>query len=71
MSKIQRVTIEFDDKILSIQGEEAEKWSAHITSLSVMAQNRAGNQNPFDYDPVKWETVDKDITTEIKKGLLV
>ena len=54
MSKILKVTIEFEDKILSLEGEEAVKWDKHNVSLALGASNRVGNQNPFDTDPVKW-----------------
>ena len=61
MSKILKVTIEYDDKIITLEGEEAEKWQQHGDSLSTMASIRAGNQNPFDTDPVKWKTEIKDL----------
>lgn len=44
---------------LVIEGDEAEKWLSHCNNLSVMAANRAGNQNPFDHDPVKMKWIDK------------
>lgn len=59
MSKIIKVTLEYDDKIQTLEGEEAEKWLSHGNSLCVMASNRAGNQNPFDTDPVKWTIINK------------
>ncbi len=56
MSKIQRVTIEFDDKVMTIEGNEAEKWEQHNIALASSASNRAGNQNPFDTDRINWQT---------------
>lgn len=59
MSKILKVTIEFTDRIATLEGEEAEKWQGHTNLLAVMASNRAGNQNPFDTDPVTWTITPK------------
>lgn len=52
MSKIKKVTIEFDDKIMMLEGEEAEKWSEHNSALASLAYTH--NMNLFDLDPVKW-----------------
>ena len=57
MSKIIKVTLEFDDKIMVIEGLEAEKWDKHCTAVGTLAYTHG--MNPFDDDPVKWQTTDK------------
>lgn len=57
MSKILKVTIEFDDKILVLEGDQAEKWKRYSDMLAVAASNRVGNQNPFETDPVRWTII--------------
>lgn len=59
MSTLLKITLEFDDRIQILEGVEAERWDKHVTSLSIMAHNRAGNQNPFDADPVQWTILRK------------
>lgn len=59
MSKLLKVTMEYDDHYSVIEGEEAEIWLANADSLCVMAANRAGNQNPFDHRPTKWVSYPK------------
>jgi hypothetical protein len=53
MSKLLKVTLEFDDKTMTIEGEEAEKWDKHITGLASLADIHG--MNPFDTDPVRWQ----------------
>ena len=53
MSTLLKITLEFDDRIQILEGVEAERWDKHVAFLSIMAHNRAGNQNPFDTDPVQ------------------
>ena len=52
MSRLIKVILEFDDRIMMIEGDEAFKWDAHNLSLSVLAH--AHGINPFDTDPIKW-----------------
>jgi len=52
MSKILKVTIEYDDKTVEVDGPEAEKWERHNQSLASLAY--VHRMNPFDSDPVKW-----------------
>jgi hypothetical protein len=54
-----KVIIEFDDKIISVEGDEAAKFWNHIENLCVMASIRAGTQNPFERDPIDWEEENK------------
>ena len=56
MSEIRHVRIEFDDKVMWIEGEEALKWQKHTDSLAILAMTH--NMNPFDYDPIKWNIVE-------------
>ena len=58
MSKLLRVILTFDDKIMAIEGQEAEKWDNYNTSLAVLAHTH--NMNPFDIDPIKWQVVYKE-----------
>ena len=52
MSKLLKVTLQFDDKIMSIEGEEVEKWQSHCHSLETLAS--VHGMNPFDSDPIHW-----------------
>jgi len=58
MSKILKVTIEYDDKTVEVDGPEAEKWERHNQSLASLAY--VHRMNPFDSDPVKWNRQAKD-----------
>ena len=60
MSRLIKVTLEFDDKIMTIEGDEAFKWDAHNLSLSVLAH--AHGINPFDTDPIRWTVQTKNIS---------
>ena len=53
MSKLLKVTLQFDDKIMSIEGEEAEKWNSHCSSVARLASTHG--MNPFDSDPIRWK----------------
>lgn len=55
MSKILKVTIEFDDKTIWIEGEEAEKWQKGTNSQGVMS---AIHGMPF--PEIDWKTIDKE-----------
>lgn len=57
MSKILKVTIEFDDHIRTVEGPEAEKWHQH--SLSVSSLANVHGMNPFDTDPINWQITPK------------
>ena len=60
MSKLIKVTLEYDDHIAYIDDEEEVKiWDDNCRSLSVMASIRSGNQNPFDHRPTIWKTIQK------------
>ena len=60
MSKIIKVTLEFDDKIMTIEGEEAEKWDNHCLGMATLASIH--KMNPFDSDPIKWNVQEKEVT---------
>jgi len=64
MSKILKVTIEYDDKTVEVDGPEAEKWERHNQSLASLAY--VHRMNPFDSDPVKWNRQAKKV--EAKEG---
>ena len=51
-TKILKVTLEFNDRINTVEGEEAEKWLSHGNTCATLAAIR--NMNPFDSDPIKW-----------------
>lgn len=58
-AKLLKVTLEFEDRIMSIEGDEAEKWRQHNRLVAVLASTH-GN-NPFWSDPIKWNyTIFKD-----------
>ena len=52
MSRILKVSIFYNDKILFLEGEEAEKWERHNIAVAHLAQNHG--MNPFEKDPIKW-----------------
>lgn len=60
--KIKKVTLEYDDFIYQIEGEEAEKWDRYNTKLAVFA--KIHGMNPFDRDPIKWKELVKEIPNE-------
>lgn len=39
MSKILKVILEFDDKTMSLEGADAEKWKSEVDTLTVLAHN--------------------------------
>ena len=51
MSKVQRVVIEFDDKIRILEGVEAEKYAQHFKLIHNVAM--ANGKSPFEDDPPK------------------
>jgi len=58
MSKIIKVMIEHDDGLIRfVKGKEAEKWEKHVDIISVLAHMH--RMNPFEIDPIKWETIKK------------
>jgi hypothetical protein len=61
MSRLLKVILEFDDKIMTIEGDEALKWDSHNISLAVLANSHS--INPFDHDPVRWTVQTKNIPT--------
>lgn len=57
MTKILKVTIEYEDETLTVEGKEAEKWHQHCQSIGTLAYIH--NMNPFDTDPINWKTTKK------------
>ena len=57
MSKLLKVTLEFDDKIWIIEGEEALRWSTYNAFVATLAWSQG--RNPFDTDPIKWKEKNK------------
>ena len=57
MSKILKVMLEYDDKIMIVEGTEAERWYENINSVSILAH--AHGMNAFDTNPVKWQVIEK------------
>jgi hypothetical protein len=49
---LKKVSLEFDDEIWIVEGDEAEKWDKHQTSISLLAQIHG--MNPFQNDPINW-----------------
>lgn len=52
-NKILKVTIEKEYEILSIEGDEANKWVLHNRTMATIASLQG--QNPFDYDSINWK----------------
>jgi len=44
MKKTKKVTIEYEDEILTVEGAEAEKWQKIADSLSALAFTRGFNE---------------------------
>jgi hypothetical protein len=57
-TKLLKVTLEYEDKIMTIEGTEAEKWNEHNLSVAQLAQIH--NINPFKDDPINWNVVEID-----------
>ena len=57
MSKILKVTIEYENKIMIVEGEEAEKWQKNNESVVAIAY--VHGMNAFDSNPIKWRVVEK------------
>jgi hypothetical protein len=51
-TKLLKVTLEYEDKIMTLEGEEAEKWNNH--NLAVAQSAQLHNMNPFKDDPINW-----------------
>lgn len=56
-TKLLKVTLEYEDKIMTIEGTDAEKWNNHNLAVSQIAQIH--NMNPFKDDPIIWTITDK------------
>jgi len=56
MSEIRHVRIEYDDKVMWIEGEEALKWQKHTDGLAILASIHG--MNSFEHDPIKWNIVE-------------
>ena len=53
MAVIQKVTIEYDDHIKTLEGEQAKIWEDKCIQVSLFVQ--AHGQNPFDVKPyIEW-----------------
>ena len=66
MSKLLKVTLEFEDKVLTVEGSEAEKWDSHNMHVASFAE--VHNFNPFTNDPIKWEEVNKEDLPKVSLG---
>jgi hypothetical protein len=53
MSKLMKVILEFDDKTMTIEGDEAIKWNNHNMSITMLAYTHG--LNSFDIDPIEWK----------------
>ena len=53
MSKIVRVTLEFDDVVKIADGEEATKFEENLHALVVHAHEH--ELDPFSGNPIKWK----------------
>ncbi len=51
-SHIKRVTIEFTDKVMVLEGGEAAKWEQHNIAIATIAD--VHGMNPFSTDKIKW-----------------
>lgn len=51
-TKLLKVTLEYEDKIMTIEGEEAEKWNNHNLSVAQFVQLH--NMNLFKDNPINW-----------------
>jgi len=54
MAKTFKITIELDDKILTLEGSDAEKWFQHCSAILQLALSHG--MSPFETDSVKWTT---------------
>jgi len=58
MSKLIKVTLEFDDKTMILDtAEECQKWLDNTNAVSVSAHIHG--INPFDTNPVNWKEIKK------------
>lgn len=70
--KILRVTVEYEDQILTIEGAEAEKWNQHNIQVAMMAQ--VHSHNPFFTDPINWhifQKVGSEYTQQLSRSLTI
>lgn len=51
-TKLLKVTLEYEDKIMTIDGYEALKWNDHNLIVAQFAQFH--NVNPFKDNPINW-----------------
>ena len=58
MSRIIRVTLEFDDIVKIAEGEEATKFEKNLHSLVVHAHEN--EVDPFGKNTIKWKTYKKE-----------
>jgi len=54
-TKLLKVTLEYEDKIMTIEGDECGKWNNHNLAVAQLAQIH--NMNPFLNDPITWTAV--------------
>ena len=57
MSKLIKIILEYDNKIKWIKGKELDNWNEKIIALSIFAATHG--QNPFDFEPTKWNVENK------------
>ena len=58
MSRIVRVTLEFEDLVKIAENEEATKFEENLQSLVVHAHEY--DLNPFENNSIKWKTYRKE-----------
>ena len=57
MSKILKVTIEYDDKIYIAEGKEAQKWYDSDNIAVVLAYSN--RKDTFVLNSIKWQVIEK------------
>ena len=60
-----KITIEYRDRIVIIEGKEAKKWGEHTDALVMLAHIH--NANPFDFDPIKNKIIKKNYEGNINQ----
>ena len=52
-----KVTIEYKNRYIIIEGKEAKKWLEHTDALVMLAHIHGSN--PFASDPIDWKIIKK------------
>lgn len=55
--ELKRVIFEYTDETIQELTDRPQEWLDDINGMAIMAQNRAGNQNPFSYKKYEWKTI--------------